>query len=173
MSFEKGNTLGNRFTSENQPKRKNGRKPSLYKQLKEMTGKKVGYELEKEDFFNIIRFVMEQDSETLEGLITIDNPRTGGKMLNPKTPVWLVSIVSAINADAKYGRTTTVEMVFDRIFGKSVQPIEGGIKQELSTGGLDLSKLSTDELLQYNALLEKMSTRSTSTSTKEAGDGEV
>lgn len=42
--FEKGNNIGNRFTSENQPK-KNGRKPSMYKQLKELTGKKVDYEL--------------------------------------------------------------------------------------------------------------------------------
>ena len=32
--FEKGNNIGNRFTSENQPK-KNGRKPSMYKQLKQ------------------------------------------------------------------------------------------------------------------------------------------
>ena len=47
--FEKGNNIGNRFTSENQPK-KNGRKPSMYKQLKELTGKKVDYELSKEDY---------------------------------------------------------------------------------------------------------------------------
>ena len=52
--FEKGNTQGNRFSSDNQPK-KNGRKPSLYKQLKELTGKKVDYELSKEDYFKTIR----------------------------------------------------------------------------------------------------------------------
>ena len=57
--FEKGNNIGNRFTSENQPK-KNGRKPSMYKQLKELTGKKVDYELSKEDYYKTIRFLLER-----------------------------------------------------------------------------------------------------------------
>ena len=43
--FEKGNTMGNRFSTTNQPRKKNGRKPKLYKQLKELIGKSVGYEL--------------------------------------------------------------------------------------------------------------------------------
>lgn len=171
MSFEKGNTLGNRFSSENQPRRKNGRKPSLYKQLKRMTGKKVGFELEKDDFFNIIRFLMEQDSETLEQLVVVKDPVTGKKTMNPKTPVWVVSIVSAINSDAKYGRTNTVEMVFDRVFGKAVQPLTGEIRNEPGTGCLDLSRLTTEELMQYNALLEKMS--SGASPAKGIGDGEV
>ena len=59
--FEKGNNIGNRFTSENQPK-KNGRKPSMYKQLKELTGKKVDYELSKEDYYKTIRFLLERSS---------------------------------------------------------------------------------------------------------------
>ena len=170
MGCEKGNTLGNRFTSENQPK-KNGRRPSLYKQLKKLTGKTVGFELDKEDYYSIIRFLMEQDSETLEKLIVTVDPATGKKIMNPKTPIWVVSICSAINADAKYGRTNTVEMVFDRVFGKAVQPVTGDIRNELGTGGLDLSKLSTDELLQYNALLEKMST--STSPTKGTDDGQV
>lgn len=173
MGFEKGNTYGNRFSSENQPDKKNsGRKPSLYKQLRKLTGKTVGFELEKEDYYNIIRFLMEQDSDTLEKLIVVTDPATGKKMMNPKTPIWVVSVCSAINADAKYGRTTTVEMVFDRVFGKAVQPVTGDIRNELGTGGLDLSKLTTDELLQYNALLEKMSTNASSP-TKGADDGQV
>lgn len=173
MGFEKGNTYGHRFTSDNQPTKKNsGRKPSLYKQLKKLTGKSVGYELEKEDYYNIIRFLMEQDSDTLEKLVVVTDPATGKKMMNPKTPIWVVSVCSAINADAKYGRTTTVEMVFDRVFGKAVQPVTGDIRNELGTGGLDLSKLTTDELLQYNALLEKMSTNASPT-TKGTDDGQV
>ena len=64
-----------------------------------------------------------------------------------------------------------MEMVFDRVFGKAVQPVTGDIRNELGTGGLDLSKLSTDELLQYNALLEKMST--STSPTKGTDDGQV
>jgi len=48
-------------------------------------------------------------------------------------------------------------MIFDRIFGKAAQPIEGDINANVS-GGLDpdLSKLSTEDLLVYHGLLEKM-----------------
>ncbi len=174
MAFEKGNTYGHRFTSENQPSKKNsGRKPSLYKQLKKLTGRSVGYELEKEDYYNIIRFLMEQDNDTLEKLVTYTDPKTGKKSMNPKCPIWVVSVVSAINADARFGRTNTVEMVFDRVFGKAVQPISGNLQSELSTGGLDLSKLSTDELLQYNALLEKMSARTSEPTSTGGEDGKV
>ncbi len=147
--FEKGNKEGKKFSSENQP-RNRGRKPSIYKKLKTITSKKVGYELEKEDYFNVIRWVMEQNAGTLEVLIKDKAGRP-----NKDTPLWLINIISAINADIRYGRTTTVEMIFDRVFGKATQPIEGEM-QVTNNGGVDLSALSTEELLQYNALLEKI-----------------
>ena len=138
--FEKGNTQGNRFSSDNQPK-KNGRKPSLYKQLKELTGKKVDYELSKEDYFKTIRFLME---------------RSKGE-LNKITPIWVCNIISAIFSDIRFGRTSTVEMIFDRIFGRSTQPIEGDINANVSGSfSPDLSALTTEELLEYNKLLEKI-----------------
>ena len=67
------------------------------------------------------------------------------------------NIISAIFTDIRFGRTSTVEMIFDRIFGKAAQPIEGDINANVS-GGLepDLSKLSTEDLLVYHGLLEKM-----------------
>lgn len=148
--FEKGNKVGNRFTSENQPQNR-GRKPSLYKKLKALTGKKVGYELEKEDYFNVIRWIMEQNTSTLEVLIK----GADGKP-NKDTPLWLINIISAINTDIRYGRTSTVEMIFDRVFGKATQPIEGDINAQVTNNSVDLSALTTEELLQYNALLEKI-----------------
>ncbi|MDH6398414.1 hypothetical protein [Dysgonomonas sp. PF1-23] len=144
--FEKGNTVGNRFTSENQPK-KNGRKPSLYKQLKSITGKKVDYELSKEDYFKTIRFLMERTKDELNSI-----------MKDEQTPIWVCNIISAIFSDIRYGRTSTVEMIFDRLFGKSTQPIEGDVNANVSgsVGMVDLSKLTTEELVQYNQLLDKI-----------------
>ena len=164
--FEKGNNIGNRFTSENQPK-KNGRKPSMYKQLKELTGKKVDYELSKEDYYKTIRFLLERSKGELNKIMADANRE------DSTTPIWVCNIISAIFrgigdskspmyfiaifTDIRFGRTSTVEMIFDRIFGKAAQPIEGDINANVS-GGLepDLSKLSTEDLLVYHGLLEKM-----------------
>ena len=49
--FEKGNKIGNRFSSDNQPQN-SGRKPSVYKYIKDITGKKVAPEMSKEDYYN-------------------------------------------------------------------------------------------------------------------------
>ena len=116
--FEKDNKIGNRFTSENQPQNR-GRKPSVYKYIKKLSGKRV-------------------------------DP------LMSKTPLWVLNVISAINTDIRYGRTSTVEMLFDRVFGKPTQAVESDVKAEVTSNGVDLSGLSTEELLQYNALLEKI-----------------
>ena len=151
--FEKGNTLGNRFSSTNQPK-KNGRKPKMYKQLKEMIGKAVGYTLEQEDYYNIIRFLMEQDLETLDRFIKVKDPKTGQNVLNPKVPIWVFNIVTAINTDVRYGRTNTVEMLFDRVFGKAVQTVQG----DIITNGKQPTDEMTDEELEaeIKSLEEKL-----------------
>ena len=149
--FEKGNKVGNRFTSENQPKN-SGRKPALYKKLKELTGKKVDYELSKEDYYKVIRYLMERTPGELKKIL--ENAKDDA---NGSTPVWVLNVISAINSDIRYGRTTTIDSIFDRLFGKASQPIEGDINASLS-GSLapDLSALSTDDLLKYNELLDKI-----------------
>lgn len=149
--FEKGNKVGNRFTSENQPKN-SGRKPALYKKLKELTGKKVDYELSKEDYYKVIRYLMERTPGELKKILEDAKDDANGN-----TPVWVINIISAINSDIRYGRTTTIDSIFDRLFGKASQPIEGDINANVS-GSLspDLSALSTDDLLKYNELLEKI-----------------
>lgn len=148
--FQKGNTLGNRFSSTNQPK-KNGRKPKMYKQLKEMIGKAVGYTLEQEDYYNIIRFLMEQDLETLEGFIKTKDEK-GKAVLNPKVPIWVINIVTAINTDVRYGRTNTVEMLFDRVFGKAVQPVQGDI---VTNGKQPTDEMTDEEIEAEIAQLEE------------------
>lgn len=150
--FEKGNNSGKeyRFSSDNQPK-KNGRKPALYNQLKKLTGKQVKHELSKEDYFKIIQYLMERTPTELKTIIE------NAKQEDGTTPVWVLNIISAIQSDIRYGRTNTIDSIFDRIFGKATQTIEGDLNANLS-GSLspDLSSLSTDELLKYNELLEKI-----------------
>ena len=112
----------------------------------------MGFELGKEDYYEVIRFLMERTPGELQKIL--DNAKD---IENGTTPIWVLNIVSAINSDIRYGRTYTIDMIFDRIFGKSTQPIEGDINTNLS-GSLspDLSALTTEELLEYNKLLEKI-----------------
>ena len=48
---------GNRFTTDNQPA-KRGRKPSLYRQIKELLGTDARAELSREDYYRLIRFLI-------------------------------------------------------------------------------------------------------------------
>lgn len=123
----------------------------MYKQLKELIGKNVGYELEQEDYYNIIRFLMEQDLGTLEAFIKVKG-KDGKDKLNPKIPIWVINIVTAINTDVRYGRTNTVEMLFDRVFGKAVQTVQG----DIHTGGKQPTDEMTEEELEAEiAMLEE------------------
>lgn len=150
--FQKGNKYGNRFDSNNQPA-KNGRKPSLYKVLKNITGNKVSFEMEKEDYYAVIRWVMERTPKQLKELL---EKEPDGKTYKNDIPLWLINIISALNADARYGKTATVEMIFDRIFGKATQTVESEVNAQITNTNIDLSSLSTEELLTYNQLLDKI-----------------
>lgn len=151
--FEKGNKQGNRFTSENQPKRKGRGKLSVLNYIQQTTGKRVDPQSSKEEILKVIQHIYESSPSELEPLIK--DPNDPHKP-NPNTPMWVLSIISAINTDMRYGRTSTIEMLFDRVFGKATQTIEGEINTNVNP--VDLSVLTTEELLQYNALLEKIKT---------------
>lgn len=125
--FTKGHQYGVRFSATNQPK-KNGRKPSLYKKLKALTGETVGFELEKEDYYNIIRYLMEQPLSSLEKLIKGEN----GKVAKD-VPIWVINIITAIQADCKFGRMSTLDSLFDRIFGKPDQNISSEVNATVET----------------------------------------
>lgn len=157
MRFQKGNKLGNRFTSENQPHKK-GRKPKVYKYLKETIGEQIGHELEEDDFKNIMQAILELPPSKLTALVQsgeIDE-KTGKKKPNQKTPAWIQMLVSNINACIRYGKLDALEYVLDRSFGQPKQTIEGTIENQVVKAPTDLSMLSTEELLQYNQLLEKI-----------------
>lgn len=155
--FAKGNKVGNRFTSENQPQNR-GRKPKVYKYLKKVVGESVGHELEEQDFKDIMQALIELPPSKLKALVrsTEIDPKTGKPMPNKDTPAWIQMLVSHINACIKYGKTDALDFVLDRVFGKPKETIEGNIDGTVSRVPADLSMLTTEELLQYNALLEKI-----------------
>ena len=152
MAFEKGNKQGRKFTSENQPQnRKGGRKPKLYKYLKQVIGEKVGHELEEKDFQEIMQALIELPPSKLKSLIR--NPHDETKP-NDDTPAWIQILVSHINASIRYGKVDALDFVLSRIYGTATQKIEGDVTT--TPKAQDLSMLTTDELLQYNSLLEKI-----------------
>lgn len=155
--FEKGNKVGNRFTSENQPPNR-GRKPKVYKYLKQVVGEAVGHELEEQDFKNIMQALIELPPSKLQALVrsTEIDAATGKPKPNKNTPAWIQMLVSHINACIRYGKTDALEFVLDRVYGQPTQNIEGTIENQVTKAPTDLSMLSTEELLQYNQLLEKI-----------------
>ena len=155
--FEKGNKVGNRFTSENQPQNR-CRKPKVYKYLKKVVGDAVGHELEEQDFKNIMQALIELPPSKLQALVrsTEIDPNTGKPKPNKDTPAWIQMLVSNINACIRYGKLDALEYVLDRVYGQATQNIEGTIENQVVKAPTDLSMLSTEELLQYNQLLEKI-----------------
>lgn len=150
--FEKGNKMGHRFTSDNQPKRKGRGKFSVLSYIRQTTGKKVDPQSSKEEILKVIQHIYESSPAELEPLMKDPNDPTKP---NANTPMWVLNVIAAINTDMRYGRTSTIEMLFDRVFGKATQPIEADVNAQV-TNTVDLSVFTTEELLQYNALLEKI-----------------
>lgn len=143
--FQPGNVVGVRFSATRQPK-KVGRKPTLYKQLFNNTSKRFEVELSKEDYYKVIRFLMECTPSELKR-ITEDE----------STPMWVSNIISAIFRDIKYGKINTLNTFFNRLFGKPTQTIESEIEGIVNHKfEIDLSVLTYEELLQYEACLNKM-----------------
>ena len=66
-----------------------------------------------------------------------------------------LSAPPTICSSSHKGESHTIRWIIEYLFGKATQPIEGDM-QVTNNGGVDLSALSTEELLQYNALLEKI-----------------
>ena len=97
--------------------------PQMYKQLKELTGKKVDYELSKEDYYKTIRFLLERSKGELNKIMADANRE------DSTTPIWVCNIISAIFTDIRFGRTSTVEMIFDRIFWQSSPTDRRGYKR--------------------------------------------
>jgi hypothetical protein len=92
---------GNRFSSTNQPKN-SGRKPSLYKTLREQYP-----ELSREDFDKMSNGLLQKSREDIEAIAT-----------DKDTPMWIAAIATALRAQMVAGKTDALEMLLDRFWGK-------------------------------------------------------
>lgn len=116
-----------RFSATNQPK-KNGRKTSLYNQLKEMAKLEGNIDLSREDFTKITMLMLTKPLSELQSLAKSED-----------TPIWIVNIVRAIIKDASDGRISTLDSLLDRLFGKATQPTQQSVAVEMK-GSIPIRK---------------------------------
>lgn len=144
MPFPPGYVSPSKFSSTNQPK-KNGRKPALYKQLGEIIGETVKLKLSREDFIHTQQWLLERDKSELERIAK-----------NPKTPIFIMNMITAIGADVKGGNMATIEKTYERIFGKPKQTSEIEINsQNNTTHNFNLTDLSDQELEIIGKILQQ------------------
>lgn len=122
-----------RFSAKNQPE-KNGRKPSLYTQLKEMVKLEGSIDLSREDFSKMTMLMLSKPLSELQTLAKSED-----------TPIWIVNIVRAIIKDASDGRISTLDSLLDRIFGKATQPTQQSVAVEMK-GSIPVSEWVKDRL---------------------------
>ena len=91
--FEKGNKMGHRFTSDNQPKRKGRGKFSVLSYIRQTTGKKVDPQSSKEEILKVIQHIYESSPAELEPLMKDPNDPTKP---NANTPMWVLNVIAAI-----------------------------------------------------------------------------
>lgn len=121
-----------RFSSTTQPTNR-GRKKSLYKRLKELV-KKNDVQLTKEDFCKIVNHLLDMPIAEVKKI-----------GMDEATPIWVVCIVRAIIADASSGVTKTLDSLFDRLFGKAIQPTKDEISLQLK-GSIPIHKWIEDKI---------------------------
>ena len=100
---------GKRFSSEYQPS--NYRKQRLFTRIATMLGdEKFSVSFTKKDFYDIYQALA---GMTRSELIELRE--------NEETPVFMISIINAIDKDCAEGNNKTIEMMFDRLFGRPSQ----------------------------------------------------
>lgn len=104
--FKKGNKVGKQFSSTYQPA-KNGRKPHIYTQIKDV------YSISLDEYRKVVQFLMNSTKEEIVEL---------GKAED--TPMWVVNLCSALINDTKRGTTYLLSELTDRLYGKPKQITE-------------------------------------------------
>ena len=117
-----------KWTSENNPRKKKGTKHPFSKQL-----------------------ITELESEReiiVEGILIDSDESSGKAKIKVIMPTLKMVTAQLLKAAAK-GNLKAMEMVMDRVEGKPIQKI---ITEEEKESGFDLSKLTDDELSEFNKL---------------------
>ena len=67
-----------------------------------------------------------------------------------------IVLSQAISRESAKGESSTVRWIIEYLFGKAIQPIESEVNAQVTNNDMDLSALTTEELIQYHSLLEKI-----------------
>jgi hypothetical protein len=76
---------------------------------------------------------------------------------NANTPVFVVSIITAIFQDMDEGRTITMDKYWDRFYGRADSKMDITSKGEKIDGGINLAALDSETLNKLMELQEKLS----------------
>lgn len=159
--------MGRKFSTTNQPQNRGKRKPRLYSACKRYgidlgDGQPLTSSQIKDLLQTLINADMRQTA-ALNMMLNHDMKRIAEQIRNGEQPDLpdrgevveqiFTALSQGINRDAAKGRTDTVRWIIEMLYGKAMQPYEADIT---TTSACDLSALTTEELMQYNALLEKM-----------------
>jgi len=120
------------FSSTNQPKRKNGRKPSIYTQAQ-----KDGMALSREDFIVTLLYIMQMTKDEIKKEI-IDNP---------ETPIWVMNYARALFNDTGHYKTNTIKEITEVIFGSPKQTINSNQNVVVRSAFSGKSKEEVDDYI--------------------------
>ena len=90
-----------------------GRPKKIIKQLAELVKKDFTLDLAMEDKFQIIEWCLEKTQAEIELIIN-----------DKDSPVFVVCIASSIKSDIEKNKASTIESIFDRIYGRPKQALE-------------------------------------------------
>lgn len=122
-TFDIGNEIGKRFTSENQPANP-GRKPMIYTKLKNILKKEFDVQLTKEDYEKIFAYILELTPDEIAKL--------GKGDISKHIPMYILILINSLSSDLDNGNMNNFTAIMDRVFGKSVEKKE--IRADIGTG---------------------------------------
>lgn len=105
-----------RFSSTNQPANR-GRKKSILTVLSELTGESFKKELSREQKMDIVEVMVEKSSEELSEIYN-----------NKANPIFIRMIANAIKTSMENGDVKILETIWDRVYGRPSQYIDGNLK---------------------------------------------
>lgn len=106
----------------------------------------------------IVKAIRYESKETVARLywdiVNLSKVQLGERLKDPTVSLFEENILRAVLDDMKKNKFSTIERMMERVLGKPNQPIhlEGAVD---TSGGVDLTKLTLEELKQYRELMRK------------------
>ncbi len=133
MSEQPDHLKPHAFTSTNQPANR-GRKKSILGVLSELTGDNFKRELSREQKMEIIEVMTEKSQEELHEIFN-----------NKLNPIFIRLVANAIRTSMENGDVKILETIWDRVYGKAVQPLAHQDGGKAVTWGLNVfGKIPTE-----------------------------